>query len=57
MGNFGQQIDFEGRVPEAGRNMTIRIMLADDHEIMREGICALLKRRSDMDVMGQAGER
>jgi hypothetical protein len=57
MGNFGQQIDFEGRVTEAGRSIPIRIMLADDHEIMREEMCALLKHRSDMDVMGQAGER
>jgi len=36
--------------------MTIRIVLADDHEIMREGMCALLKRRSDMEVVGQAGD-
>lgn len=36
--------------------MAIRILLVDDHEIMREGMCALLKRRSDMDVVGQAGD-
>jgi DNA-binding NarL/FixJ family response regulator len=37
-------------------SMTIRILLVDDHEIMREGMCALLKRRSDIDVVGQAGD-
>jgi DNA-binding NarL/FixJ family response regulator len=36
--------------------MTIGILLVDDHEIMREGMCALLKRRSDMEVVGQAGD-
>ncbi len=36
--------------------MAIRILLVDDHEIMREGMCALLKRRSDMAVVGQAGD-
>jgi two-component system response regulator NreC len=48
-------LDFEGQVKERV-NMTIRMLLVDDHEIMREGICALLKRRSDMDVVGQAGD-
>jgi two-component system response regulator NreC len=56
MGNPRYQIDFEGRAIQEGLNMTIRIMLADDHEIMREGMCALLKRRSDMEVVGQAGD-
>ncbi len=33
-----------------------KILLVDDHEIMREGICALLKRHSDLDVVGQASD-
>jgi two-component system response regulator NreC len=41
---------------KAGLIMAIRIVLADDHEIMREGMCALLKRRSDLEVVGQAGD-
>ena len=34
--------------------MTMKILLVDDHEIMREGMCALLKKQSDMKVVGQA---
>lgn len=33
-----------------------KVLLVDDHEIMREGICALLKRHSDLDVVGQAAD-
>ncbi len=33
-----------------------KILLVDDHEIMREGICALLRRHSDMEVVGQAAD-
>lgn len=36
--------------------MTIRIVLADDHEIMREGLNALLNRCSRMEVVGLAGD-
>ncbi len=34
----------------------MRVILADDHEIMREGLCALLRRRSDVEVVGQASD-
>lgn len=34
--------------------MAIRALLVDDHEIMREGLCALLRRHSDVEVVGQA---
>jgi len=30
--------------------------LADDHEIMREGICALLRKHPEMEVIGQAAD-
>lgn len=30
--------------------------MADDHEIMREGMCALLKKRSDIEIVGQAAD-
>jgi len=36
--------------------MTLRILVVDDHEIMREGMCALLKKHSDLEVVGQAAE-
>lgn len=34
--------------------MAIRIVLADDHQIMREGIRALLEKEPDMEVVGEA---
>jgi DNA-binding NarL/FixJ family response regulator len=36
--------------------MTIRIMLVDDHEIVREGFRSLLERQPDLEVVGQAGD-
>ena len=35
--------------------MTTRILLADDHELMREGIRAILERESDLEVVAEAG--
>ena len=37
----------------AGR---IRILLVDDHPIVREGIRSLLERQPDMEVVGEAGD-
>ena len=34
--------------------MGIRILLADDHKIMREGLCSLLEKEDDMEIVGQA---
>jgi DNA-binding NarL/FixJ family response regulator len=34
----------------------IRIVLADDHALMREGIRALLSRESDLEVVGEASD-
>jgi two-component system response regulator NreC len=38
------------------RTMTMKILLVDDHEIMREGICALLRKHPEMEVIGQAAD-
>lgn len=35
--------------------MTIRILVADDHQIVRSGIVALLETAPDVEVIGQAG--
>lgn len=32
----------------------IRILIADDHRVVREGLAAILKSRNDMDVVGEA---
>lgn len=34
---------------------TIRVMIVDDHEVVREGLRALLNRRQGMSVVGEAG--
>lgn len=36
--------------------MSIRILLADDHRIIREGLRALIEKQSDMEVVGEAGD-
>lgn len=35
--------------------MTIRILLADDHAVLRAGLRALLERQPDLEVVGEAG--
>lgn len=34
----------------------IRVLIADDHVVMREGMSVLLEAESDIDVVGQAGD-
>lgn len=34
----------------------IRVLVADDHHLVREGIVALLERAGDIQVVGQAGD-
>ncbi|MCE5185549.1 MAG: response regulator transcription factor [Planctomycetaceae bacterium] len=36
--------------------MAIRVLLVDDHEIMREGMCALLRKHPEFEVIGQAAD-
>lgn len=33
-----------------------RILLVDDHEIMRDGLCEVLEGEDDFDVVGQSGD-
>lgn len=35
--------------------MTVRIVIADDHPLVRDGLVAVLARESDLQVVGQAG--
>jgi DNA-binding NarL/FixJ family response regulator len=35
--------------------MSTRVLIVDDHEVVREGLRALLTRRDGMEVVGQAG--
>lgn len=34
--------------------MTVRILLADDHTMFRQGLCAMLNEHPDMEVVGEA---
>lgn len=34
----------------------IRVMLVDDHKMVREALCAVLEREADIEVVGQAGD-
>ena len=34
----------------------MKVLLVDDHEIMREGMCALLRKQQDVEVVGQAAD-
>lgn len=34
--------------------MAIRILLADDHKLVREGLCSLLQKESDFEIVAQA---
>ena len=34
--------------------MTVRVLVVDDHPVVREGICAVLATEEDIDVVGQA---
>jgi DNA-binding NarL/FixJ family response regulator len=37
-------------------NAKIRILIADDHPVIREGLVELLTRQKDMSVIGEAGD-
>src|SRR5579864_6259600 len=37
-------------------DMSIRILLADDHTVMRDGLRAMLERQPDMAVIGEAAD-
>ncbi len=38
------------------RKCPIRILLAEDHTIVRQGLCALLENQDDLEVVGEAND-
>ncbi len=36
--------------------MSIKVMLVDDHKIMREGLRTLLEKQEDLQIVGEAGD-
>lgn len=43
-----------GYVPQDAQR--VRLVLIDDHQVVREGICALLSLERDLNVVGEAGD-
>ena len=35
--------------------MTIRVVIADDHRVVRDGLCYLLSQEQDIEIAGEAG--
>jgi DNA-binding NarL/FixJ family response regulator len=42
-------------LPQERSTRTIRVLIVDDHPIMRVGIAAIINAQPDMEVVGQAG--
>jgi signal transduction histidine kinase len=57
--NRGRKAERTGRSrspSSAGRSAVLRVLLVDDHKVMREGLAALIGEQEDMEVVGQAGD-
>src|SRR6201993_705243 len=46
--------DKKKRAMEGKKKECIRILVADDHSVVREGLVSLVKRKSDMTVVAEA---
>jgi CheY-like chemotaxis protein/two-component sensor histidine kinase len=55
----GQMIEDRGRKAEASgpasADRVLRVLVADDHEIVRHGLAALLSEEKDIELVGEAG--
>ena len=40
--------------PKPGKKSRIRVLIADDHTVVREGLVSLIRRKPDMTVIGEA---
>ena len=45
------------KAPKAGdaKGSRITVLIADDHSVVREGLVSLITRKTDMTVVGEAG--
>src|SRR5256714_14693432 len=45
------------KMPKVGetKKPLIRVLIADDHSVVREGLVSLITRKADMTVIGEAG--
>jgi PAS domain S-box-containing protein len=51
--NEAREASDEERAPASG-SARLRVLLADDHEVMRQGLASLLNEQEDIEVVGQA---
>ena len=42
--------------PQGGDHLKIRILVADDHDIVRAGLKSLLERQEDIEIVGEAAD-
>src|SRR5262249_27072002 len=52
----GRWVRRPGRVPARGLGMSIRILVADDQPLVRSGFRMVLDGRSDLELVGEAGD-
>ena len=38
------------------RGVSIRVLVADDHPLVRQGVAAVVAAQSDMSIVGEAGD-
>ena len=48
------KIDDDKKRPSSAKKKRIRILIADDHTVVREGLVSLVKRKSDMVIVAEA---
>ena len=50
------QVEKQGKVQVRGRTSVRRVLVVDDHKIMREGLVGLMQFEPDIEVVGQAAD-
>ena len=48
------KIEDDKKKPSSAKKKRIRILIADDHTVVREGLVSLVKRKSDMVIVAEA---
>ena len=44
------------RTPKAQKPAVIRVLVAEDHTVVRDGLVAIIKQEADMDVVAETGD-
>ena len=52
---MASQASSEGKEPRQ-RGVSLRVLLVDDHRVMRHGLSTLLAAQPDLEVVGEAGD-